>query len=276
MRCGTGLGSVMLLSVAAFLLVGMASTAMALPAVQDVLGRYDGFYQSAVNPGDRGTIQVTVTEQHRRRFEGIATIGAEEFPFEGTIAASGEVSLEGGNAAARLRGHGTTRFFGDGSVFVQIKYQFHPPDPGRGGVRDNGLMILLRDAEFEGAPNVVGRWDGSYQSTMDRADRGDLSVDVTGQDGSGFTGDMTVNELHFAFVGSIGKPPNPNLPPNPCHLIGLGPAGWFLVSGELTPGDPDAATGILPYIEAHYQLFFTDGSRDAGTFDVSMRPGLPN
>ena len=251
---------------------------MALPAVQNVLGVWDGFYQSTVNMDDRARMQVVITEQDQRRFMGVATIAAGEFPFQGTIAASGQFSLVGGGGGTRLEAHGMTQFFGDGSVFVQMHYQFQslgtPSKPPNPNAPDNGFIILVRDTGYADAPPVVGAWDGTYQSTMDPTDTGPLTVRVGSQEGSEISGEMEVNGLLFDFVGTIGAPADPGLPPNPCHMIGIGPAGWFLVSGELLPAVQDPAGGeTAAEFSAQYQVFFGDGSRDAGTFDLFQTPG---
>ena len=233
---------------------------------------------------DRAPMQVVITEQNQRRFMGVATIAAGEFPFQGTIAASGQFSLVGGSGGARLEAHGMTQFFGDGSVFVQMNYRFLPPGPPvkppTPNAPDNGFIILVRDTGYADAPPVVGAWDGSYQSTMDPADTGPLAVRVGSQEGSEISGEMMVNGLTFDFVGTIGALlPYMELPyveRYPCHMIGIGPAGWFLVSGELLPAVQDPAGGeTAAAFHAQYQLFFADGSRDAGTFDLEMPPGPP-
>jgi hypothetical protein len=240
--------------------IGVSPRAQALPAVQNVLGVYDGFYQSAVNPDDRGPVEVMITQQLHRRFVGTLTIAIGAFPFDGTIAASDQFSIVGRGNGAKFEVQGMVRFMGDGSVFVQSRYRFRM-GPGR---PDSGLLVLLRDTAARDVPDVVGTWQGTYQSSVDPADTGAIIVVCDVQTGSSFTGTLTVNGLVFPLVGTVGAPPDP-ASPYPFDSIGLGPAGWFRVTGNVTlPTDPAVPAEAM----ASYQLFFADGSRDAGTFDV--------
>ena len=87
---------------------------------------------------------------------------------------------------------------------------------------------------------------------------------MDGQKGSSFSGVMTVNGLSFPLAGTVGLPSDPALP-YLFEAIGLGPAGWFQVVGDVAlPSDPAVPAEAM----ASYQLFFGDGTRDAGTFDV--------
>lgn len=252
------------------LLAGLAPQALALPAVQNVLGRYDGFYQSAINMDDRAPMQLLITEQDGRRFAGSAQLPAVQFPVVGTISRDGHLVIAGRNAMGWLQAQGTAEFFDDGSAFVQMDYRFWPWPQSRSF--DRGLMVLVRDTGFNAAPEVTGTWDGTYESRVNRADTGPVAVEIGSQEGSRFDGEMMLGDGSvFPLAGTIGAP-SPGYPPNPCHFVGLGSAGWLLVSGLLLPAVQDADGSVVPAeFHGEYRMVFGDGSVRVGVLDLVQR-----
>jgi len=283
------------------LLVGVQARSEALPAIQNVLGVYNGFSHSSLAGGRSGELQIVIDRQTGRRLWGNVTSPGEllpaVMPIQGTISGNGEFELSGrtgspraGDGSVRLLCDGSVRSLGDGSARVMAGYRtwLNPGPPSLPGtaasigsgppIRDRGRLLLLRDFGLRQAESVLGTWmqpgppndDGSTGLPA-------VQLGVTEQDGSFFRGRLTLGDspvganpgppiVEFDVVGTVGIGGDPAIAPTgaPIHLIGLGPEGWFLGDGTVQkPPSPN-----LPAVQCQYQIMLFDGTRSDGTFEL--------
>jgi len=273
------------------MVAGLSRSAEAVPAVQEVRGRWTGFFRSDVDPRIRGNLIFDITQQDHRRFTGTVTMidpssgAGVPFDFDGTLAESDIFTGTGKGPGGMVQFHGMLHFFSDSAAVVDAGYKFYPPDPclppGPCVPHDSGGAIALRsfigDPGLE-PPDVAGPWVGTYDSDAGGG-TGTLRLMITqGRDpelrrrsamffGTEIVDEGTDHALIFNFLGSLGVPPSP-IEPTPLLVIGIGDAGRFVVSGEYQPppddGGPATATAM-------YDLFFFDGSADRGSLAITQQ-----
>src|SRR6266481_1340591 len=147
--------------------------------VQDVTGMWSGLFQSTMDPRIMGTVQLDVDamDQRHRRFMGMVTMKAGmafTFPFDGTIAAGGELNGVGKGDAGMVEFHGMAGFVPGGAGFVDVHYKFRFPD----GTMDEGFAIVLRNfipPDPCVSPEVTGMWAGTFTSAATGATGGILA-----------------------------------------------------------------------------------------------------
>jgi len=268
-------------------LTASSTRSSALPAVQNVAGVYNGYFDSALPDGHRGEVQITISEQRGRRLVGSVSGPGLLLPavqqIEGTITPRGAFRLRGlnrspraGDGSVRVFCDGSVRVFGDGSVRLLALYRTEIW-PGRGGrgrpAVDVGVLALLRDSAGTGLPAVQGVWNGRYVPSPGPPDAepGPLTLDVRYQAGSFFRGTIGPGETvgllpatpPFDVVGDIGLPAA-DARGWPFHVVGLGEAGWLFAEGTFDY-PPNPCVG-------RYQVLYFDGTWETGTFELAMEP----
>jgi len=217
-------------------------------------GHWIGFGQSAPSPIPIPypvVADISPLDQNRRFTIALELpAGQHGLTISGTVAASGNVNIEGGDAGIHFSAHGRFVEVGPGSSqLAALKYHV---ESGPGPAQD-GFIILVH---AQGGPNwagggptqdVSGEWNGNYVS--DRPGGGCLnagggmvmnllqqrSVGTNDQGGTlttAFGGTLAMDNVGlFDAMGTIGTPPDPN-DGAPFILIGLSP-----------PPDPDLQSG---------------------------------
>jgi len=248
--------------------------------IQDVTGSWSGYFQSTVDPRVMGTVQFDVATQRQRRFMGTVTMRAGvafTFPFDGTIAASGDVNGGGRSADGTVHFHGQLIEQPIGSndrvqdaAVVDVQYRFTFPD----GSVDEGFALALRSFP-EGdctPPDVTGTWTGSFTS----ASTGATGEDISAWSGPGdrvshtFTGGtiLSLGDERLTFVdrGTIDCPDEDGAAN--VVVIGVGATSRVIFQGVYMI-DPRTTK---PCIKGTYVLEFFDGTTDRGTFEIEQQP----
>jgi len=269
------------------LLTACSTRSDALPAVQNVAGVYNGYFDSALPDGNRGEIQITIAEQRGRRVVGSVSGPGLLLPavqqIEGTITPRGVLRLRGldrnlraGDGSVRVFCDGSVRVFGDGSVRLLALYRTEvwPGRAGRGRPAvDVGVLALLRDSAGTGLPAVQGTWSGRSMPNPGppEAEPGPLTLGILYQAGSLFRGTISPGEIvgllpatpPFEVAGDIGLP-TAEAPGWPFHIVGLGEAGWLFAEGTFDY-PPNPCVG-------RYHVLYFDGTWETGTFELTMEP----
>lgn len=279
---------------AALALVGLGFLAafqtpsVALPAVQDVLGVYNGFSRSLLPFAEQDPVRITIDQQRGRNLVGSISGPGLLLPavheVRGTIGPRGTVSLTGrsgnprfGDGSVRVFCDGSVRVFGDGSVRLQMVYMVLRQRQDAAGRLAPwqvvlGQLVVLRDSGLTDLPAVQGTWNGRYTPNPGPPDSepGPLTLDILYQAGSFVRGQLipggTAGLLParpFDVVGDIGTP-NAETGEAPFNLVGLGEAGWFFAEGTI--GYPPN-----PCVGRYHVLYF-DGTWETGTFELTMEP----
>src|SRR2546426_6093894 len=138
------------LGFAGLLLIGSSRSAEAAPEIQNVVGLWQGIYQSKVNMQDFNFFQVSIPSQDHRRFPCTLMILGNAISCDGTIAASGMFEVIARRGVFQV--HGMYHGFGGGVALAMADYHFGD---------DKGSLVLLRQTG-QPDPDVFGDWHGDY------------------------------------------------------------------------------------------------------------------
>jgi hypothetical protein len=255
------------------------------PTFPDVRGHYRGFFQSIVDPNQRGPVELMIDTENftKGSFSGHLTMVTQEFTFAGSLKMDGGFKGRGDGVIGavtfdgKIDGGGGAELGGQDFSAALGRFAYNFTAAGARRATDQGNGQLLRSfnppPDQDMPPDLNDAWAGAYRSdffggmgTVDLMVRQERD-DVTGLLGTGFSGQEVVDRctaraLMFDFVGTINSRGDKIL------VIGLGAAGQFLVGGMLQPPPDDSA-------QFTYLLNFVNQGMDLGTFGVmkTLPPG---
>jgi hypothetical protein len=277
-------------------------------------GHWIGFGQSAPSPIPIPypvVADISPLDQNRRFTIALELpAGQQGLTISGTVAASGNVNIEGGDAGIHFSAHGRFVEVGPGpSQLAALKYHV---EAGPGPQSQDGFIILVH---AQGGPNwrnpgpggdVSGEWTGNYVS--DRPGGGCLNAgggmvmnliqqraaDLADQGGtltSAFGGTLQMDNVGlFDAMGTIGSPPDPNdgaafvliglsAPPEP-DFQNVGTIAVLIGLNQPGSNGSDAIRGSYALYGSFFDVFSAVwggnmSALDAGGFVVERRAG-PN
>lgn len=183
-----------------------------------------------------------ITDQDQRRFEGMLLVGDSVYVIDGTVAASGEVSIIGNTANSKWEGHLRLRDQGGGAAMLLGSFN----SINGGQMSDRGVAVLLHSFEpdpDQSPPDVRGTFDGAARSGLDGTEL-QMFLDFKGQQGTSLSdGRLAILDprhdepLTFDLVGTVA-------PTGEVVLTGLGPGGFIRLTGESAPA-PDGSPRLI-------------------------------
>lgn len=224
------------------LLLAVAPAANAIPTPHMATGHWAGFFRSVDNPDFRGALTLDVASQRGRRFTGEIRgfIIDGGVPVQGTMSASGQVSITGRSPQVRnLQIQGS-------SPFAESQAgEFEPCIlVGRFGIiladgsNHRGNVVAVHQVPDADAPSFAGGWSGtssnraSVNGTLSQADLGTM----TGRLGWGNPPD---GERDFGVVGQAFGDASGG------GVMVVGSAGDALIAMLLTGTPTRTGAGVL-------------------------------
>ncbi len=134
-----------------------------------------------------------------------------------------------------------------------------------------GLLIAGAGARAQGLPAVqtlAGVYNGFYQSALSPTGVEPASINITSQNGAGFTGILLVGGVVFPLEGTIGLPANASQP------AALEATGFGIMGAVHLEGNVYLTTDATMPVELQASCAFVlaDGSREGGWVDVVLAP----
>jgi hypothetical protein len=253
--------ALLLAAVAAVL--GDSAARPAMPEAQNMLGVWQGFFQGPP-PDDSVPVRSEITSQENRRFGGVMGIVPRTLELNGTVAASGRVNLQAGDADSHGIANPELHDFGGGAAILNGGLMLHFTD----GRMSDGTLLLLRAFGAIGpcvVPNPAGSYLGAFRNTDGTS--GEISALLIGPPDdtmpTSFPGQVVIvlggGRHTFELKGTIN-----------CdgRLIAIAQAAaGHLILNTMFTGPPDDGTPAM--ITGQHTLELNDGTVHEGTFQMT-------
>ena len=255
--------------------------------VPNLVGTWDGFYQSSGDGGVVGVLRSDITKQEHRRIvgsgvlldlEGRALFDTINF-FRGTVARDDFITGNGANATGRL-------------VF-QADLETYAPQPRvsfqtllQAGVEDDGgnasvlypeyrfvhakgrehriSAVLLDPFPVENPPDLAGSWTGSFKSNSNPTFLGGIDVEIGPLSRGTFPGHVvfrprSADPFRWPFIATTSSEGR-------VLMIAQGKTGRIFYDGVVLPADNPKPS----FVGGFYRLSSIDGRFDFGAINFMI------
>jgi hypothetical protein len=255
--------------------------------VPNLVGTWDGFYQSAGDGGAVGVLRSDITKQEHRRIVGSGVLldleGRSLFNtinfFRGTVVRDDFITGNGANAMGRLVFQADLETYAPQPrvSFQTLQEAGLENDGGNAGVlypeyrfvrakgRENRISaVLLHPFPVENPPDLAGSWTGSFKSNSNPTFLGGIEVEIGPLSRGTFPGHVvfsprSAKPFTWPFVATTSSEGR-------VLMIAQGRTGRILYDGIVLPANESKPT----FVGGFYRLMSLEGRLDFGAINFTV------